>query len=457
MAVINGKKVELIKNDAQANAVSLEDGKKSQRVNAGVGLYLKLRVSSSGTLGKYWEHPYKHNGKALWLSLGTFNPKSKTKHVSCAMARTRLAEAMVIQANRLDPADAKKLDKARKAKDDAEALALIAKEKEQAKADGNTFEVIARRWHNSTLPTRSPKDAKQIMRRLVREVFPTIGDIPVANLRKQTVMDLLVNIYHSKKNNGTERNELGRRIAINVRSALNYAVDAGLIEYVPMGNISRLMPPPISKGYPSIHTSAELGKLLRDINAYEGTYVVCMALKLLPLVVCRNTEFRSAEWAHIDFERLEWVIPASNRKQKTTLKAVAGNYHIVPLPKQAIALLKDLQAVTGNSKYLFDRPTNKSGFLSENGINQALNRMGYKGIHCGHGWRSTFSTILNEMNVNDDAIEKQIGHKLKGGASRLAYLRSNFLEPRREIVQMWADYLDALRDGAQVIPFKRSA
>jgi len=457
MAVINGNKVELIKNDAQAKAVTLEEGKKSQRINAGVGLYLQLKISKSGTLGKYWEHPYKHDGRALWLSLGTFNPKSKAKHVSCAKARTKLAEAMVIQGEGLNPSDAKKLDKANQAKAKADALALIVKEKAEAKVDCNTFEVITRRWHKSTLPKRSPKDAAQIIRRLEKEIFPAIGSIPVAKLTRQAVMELLTDIYHSKKADGTERNDLARRIAMNVRSALNYAVDIGLIEYAPIGKLDTALPPPIHKHYPAIKTAPELGKLLRDTYNYKGTYLVCMALKLLPLVMFRNTEFRSAEWAHIDFDSMEWVIPSENRKQKTTLKADDENYHIVPLPKQAIALLGELQAVTGDCKYLFDKPVNKDGFLSENAINQALKRMGYQGVHCAHGWRATFSTMLNEMNVNEDAIEKQLAHNVKGGAVRQAYLQSNFLEQRRGIVQQWADYLDGLRSGADVIPIKRKA
>jgi len=455
MAVINGKEIKLIKNDAQALAITLEQGKKSERVKAGTGLYLRLRVSKSGTLGKYWEHPYKHAGKALWLSLGTFNPKNKDRHVSRSKARTRLTEAMVIQGDGLNPADDKKIKRANQAKKKADELAAIAKEKEQSTVDSNTFEIMARRWHNSTLPKRSPKDAAQIMRRLENEVFPTIGNMPVATLGKQTVMALLVELYHSKKADGTERNDLARRIAMNVRSALNYAVDAGLIEYAPIGNLNTLMPSPIHRHYPSIKTSAELGKLLRDIYGYKGTYLVCMALKLLPLVLFRNTEFRSAEWAHIDFDAMEWVVPSENRKQKTTLKADCQNYHIVPLPSQAIALLKELQSLTGGSRYLFDKPTNKDGFLSENAINQALKRMGYQGIHCAHGWRTTFSTMLNEMNVNSDAVEKQLAHNIKGGAVRQAYLQSNFLEQRRGIVQQWANYLDGLRDGADVIPIKR--
>jgi len=169
-------------------------------------------------------------------------------------------------------------------------------------------------------------------------------------------MDLLTSIYHSKKADGTGKNELARRIAMNMRSALEYAVDVGLIEYAPIGKLDKALPRPIAKSYPAIRTPIELGELLRDIREYEGrgTYLVCMALKLLPLVLFRNAEFRGAEWSHIDFESMECVIPAENRKQKTALKADDENYHVVPLPRQAIELLKELQAFTGGCKYLFD-------------------------------------------------------------------------------------------------------
>ncbi len=459
MAVIHGKEIDFIKNDAQAAAVTLEEGRKSQRVNAGLGLHLRLRVSSSGTVGKSWEHQYRHKCKTAWLSLGTFNPKNKAKHVSCADAREKLSDAMSEQHKGIDPAESKRLDKAKKAKEKADALAMLAEEKVQEESDRNTVEVVARRWHQSTLPERNPKDARVIIRRLEQYIFPSIGSIPIADLSKAMLMELLTGIYHSKKKDGTEKNETGRRVAMNMRSALEYAVDIGLIEHPPIGRLDKALPTPIRKKLPSIKTASELGKLLRDVYEYEarGTYLVCMALKLLPLVVFRNTEFRSAEWSHIDFKRMEWVIPAENRKQKTALKADDENYHIVPLPRQAIELLKELQVFTGGCKYLFDKPTNKDGYLSENAITQALKRMGYQGIHWGHGWRATFSTLLNEMSVNSDAIEKQLAHNIQGGAVRQAYLQSNFLEQRRAIVQQWADYLDALRDGAVVIPIKRQA
>jgi len=191
-----------------------------------------------------------------------------------------------------------------------------------------------------------------------------------------------------------------------------------------------------------------VGKLLRAIDDYQGSFVVQCALKLAPLLFVRPGELRHAEWEEISFENAEWNIPKEKMKMKEP--------HLVPLSKQAIEILKKLHALTGSGRYLFPGRTSQRP-MSDNAILAALRNMGYaKEEMSGHGFRAMARTILDEvLQIRPDFIEHQLAHAVKDPNGR-AYNRTAHLAERRKMMQTWADYLDGLKVGAKVIPFKKT-
>lgn len=279
-------------------------------------------------------------------------------------------------------------------------------------------------------------------------MFPFIGSVPVADLKKTQVADVLTAIAER----GTI--EIAKRIGQITRQVLDYAADRGLIDAIPMGNTKNLIPSRKAKPMPAITDSKRIGELLRAIYAYEGSFVVCQALKLLPLVAVRSGEFRTAEWREFDLEGGLWTIPAAHRKLVKSAKADPANVHLVPLSTQAVAILKELQQLTGAGRHVFPSVRGDVRAMSENAINVAIHAMGFADM-VGHGWRAVFSTSLNEQGFNPDCIERQLAHTEKNKV-RAAYNRGDYLAERKKMMQHWADYLDGLREGADIISIKRS-
>ena len=192
----------------------------------------------------------------------------------------------------------------------------------------------------------------------------------------------------------------------------------------------------------------KVGGLLRALDSYEGGLIVRCALKVAPLVFVRPGELRRAEWTEIDLDKAEWVIPAGKMKMREK--------HVVPLSRQALEILKELQPLTGEGKYLFPSPRTSDRPMSDNAILSALRRMGYTGDQMtGHGFRSMASTLLNEQGWNRDAIERQLAHAERDEI-RAAYNYAQHLPERRKMMQAWADHLDGLREGAEIIPFEKA-
>jgi len=355
------------------------------------------------------------------------------------VAKAKLQDVKSLLSEGIDPNHKKRAERQAN-------IAATRQQEEQAKEDANTFEVVARQWHTIHENGWSDKHAKTILRRFELHVFPAIGSIPVAQLTKSQVADVLTAIAAR----GTA--EIAKRIAQITRQVLEYASDRGLIDAIPMGNMKTLLPQRKAKPMPAITDSKRIGMLLRVIHAYEGSFVVCQALKLLPLVAVRSGEFRTAEWAEFDLEGALWTIPAAHRKLTKAAKADPANVHLVPLSTQAVAILKELQQLTGSGKHVF--PSVRRGRpMSENAINVAIHAMGFDDM-VGHGWRAVFSTSLNEQGFNPDAIERQLAHTEKN-AVRAAYNRGDYLDERQKMMQHWADYLDGLRDGADIISINR--
>lgn len=192
------------------------------------------------------------------------------------------------------------------------------------------------------------------------------------------------------------------------------------------------------------------------MDAYQGSLVVRSALCLSPLVLLRPGELRAAEWAEIDLDQATWTIPIKRMKAPTHIKQANQSVHIVPLSRQAVALLKELYSYTGQFKYVFPGARGASRPLSDNGVRVALRTMGYDNqMITPHGFRGMASSLLNQLGWNPDAIERQLAHK-ESNQIRAAYNRAEYLEERREMLQAWADYLDSLRVGGQILTFRKA-
>lgn len=243
--------------------------------------------------------------------------------------------------------------------------------------------------------------------------------------------------------------ETAHRVLQQCGQVFRYAVATGRAERDPSTDLKGALPPVKVKHHASIVEPKLIGELLRAISRYSGSFITASALRFAPLVFARPGELRRAEWTEFDLDKAEWRIPASKMKMAST--------HIVPLSKQAMAIVEALKPVTGSGKYLFPSIRTATRPMSENTINAALRRLGYSGDEMtGHGFRSMASTLLNEQGWNRDAIERQLAHSERDGV-RAAYNYAEYLPERREMMQAWADYLDELATGAQIISFQQSS
>lgn len=427
--------------DQEVKSAKIPKGKSLKKLFDGGGLYLLVLKS-----GKYWRLDYRMSGKRKTLAMGSYPATPLAGNVDALGVYQKGARDLRNEAKRLikqgiDPSQKKQQDK-------REHIAAQALLKAEQAIEANTFEVIAREWHSLHLARWSPKHAQTIIRRFELHVFPVIGDIPVAKLTKSHVADLLTSIVKH------DTLEIAKRIGQITRQVLEYASDKGVIDAIPMGNTKNLLPSRKARHWPAITEPKRIGEFMRSIYDYQGTFVVCQALKVLPLLAARSGEFRYSQWPEFDFEAALWTIPAIHRKLPKEEKEDPANVHLVPLSKQAIQILKDLKQLTGDAKYVFPSQRSNDKPMSDDAINDAIDTMGYKGEMVGHGVRTMFSSSMNEQGFNPDAIERQLAHKEKN-AIRAAYNRAEYLPERTRMMQHWADYLDGLRQGAGVVPLHR--
>lgn len=386
---------------------------KFYKLTDGDGLY--LHVSEKG--GKWWRFKYRFDGKQKLLSLGTY------PEISLLDARQRRDEARRKLANNIDPSAVRKA------------------QKQSSIQETETFEVIAREWHDRFKSTWSEGHASTIMDRMERDLFPWIGKRPIAEIKAP---ELLAAMRRVESRGALETAHRIRTIGGQV---FRYAVATGRAERDISADLKGALPQPQEKHRAAITEPAEVAKLLRAIDDYSGSFVVKCALKIAPLVFVRPGELRHMEWTELDFENAQWNIPAGKMKMKEP--------HLVPLSRQAIEILKDLQNLTGTSRYCFPSGRSFDRALSDNAILSALRRMGYeKDEMSGHGFRAMARTILDEvLQIRPDFIEHQLAHAVRDPNGR-AYNRTAHLNERRKMMQTWADYLDGLKCGAKVLPFR---
>lgn len=372
------------------------------------GLYLEVRPEG----GKWWRLRYWFNSKEGRLSLGTY------PDVSLKMARERRDEARRMIAQGIDPSQARKAAKC------------------ETVACEETFERIAREWWAKFQPTWTEEHGLQILRRLELNVFPWIGSHPIKEITAPEVLAL------ARRIESRGALEMAHRTIQGCGQVFRYGIATGRCERNPAGDLRGALPPVKEKHHPSITDPKEIAPLLRSMDSYQGSPITACALRLAPLVFVRPGELRQAEWTEFDLDAKEWRIPASKMKMRVQ--------HIVPLSRQAIAIIEELRPLTGNGRYLFPSMRTLERPMSENTVNGALRRLGYtKDELTGHGFRSMASTLLNEQGWNRDAIERQLAHAERDNI-RAAYNYAEFLPERRKMMQGWADYLDKLKTGATV-------
>jgi integrase len=377
------------------------------------GLYME--VSPSG--GKWWRLKYRYNGKEKRLSLGVY------PDVSLKDARDRRDDARKLLANEIDPSENRKAEKI-------------------AKGGGNSFEVVAREWFAKYSSNWTTDHGGRIIRRLERDVFPWIGDKPIA---KVTAPELLSVIHRIEKRGALET---AHRALGNCGQVFRYSIATGRAERDPSGDLRGALPPAKGEHFAAITEPKQVAEILKAIDGYEGSLIVRCALRLAPLVFVRPGELRKAEWEDINFKKLEWRYMVTK----------TGTQHIVPLSRQAVEILKEILPLTGNGRYVFPGARSKERPMSDNAILAAMRRMGIgKEEMSGHGFRAMARTILDEvLGVRPDFIEHQLAHAVHDPNGR-AYNRTAHLPERKKMMQQWADYLEKLKAGAKVIPLQRGA
>ncbi len=382
---------------------------------------LFLLVTPAG--GKSWRFKYRFGGKEKLLALGTY------PEITLLEARHRRDEARKLVANGVDPSAVKKAVKAAKSEGGA-----------------NSFEVVAREWHTKFTPTWSDSYTNWVLRRLEQYVFPGIGSRPIAELKGTDILKVLRRIEEVTL-------ETAHRVKFVIGQIFRYAVGSGRAERDWTADLKGQLPVRSQKHHSAITDPKEVAGLLRAIDVYTGTYTVKCALRLSPLVFLRPGELRQAEWSEFNLEAAEWNIPIERLKLKKRVKETRkGEKHLVPLATQAVTLLKELQALTGESQYVFPCVRSFARPMSNMAINGALARMGYKGEMTAHGFRAMARTILDEeLQARVDFIEHQLAHAVKDPNGR-AYNRTAHLAERKKMMQQWADYLDGLKHGTKVIP-----
>jgi integrase len=364
---------------------------------------LTLLVQPNGA--RLWRFRYRFAGREKMLSLGSYPA------TSLAGARKKRDAAKADLEAGIDPS---------------------AKRQAERTARADTFAAIAEEWigQNAAL---DPDTREQYRRRLSKYVFPKLGSWPIATITAPEILRVLRNIE------STGRLETAHRVRSAVSRVFRYALATGRADRDPAADVRGAIASPKASNFAAIVDPREVGRLLRAIEGYQGQPAVMCALRLAPLVFVRPGELRGAEWAEFDRDAAEWRIPAQRMKM--------DERHVVPLSRQVLAILDELEGYTGAGRFLFPSLRTRERCISENTLNAALRRLGYDGNeHTAHGFRTTASTLLNELGWHPDVIELQLAHKPRAKV-RAAYNRAERLAERRKMMQAWADYLDGLKAG----------
>lgn len=388
---------------------------KPYKLAAGRGLHLLVKTDGS----KHWQFRFRFDGKENTIAVGRY------PEVSLVSAEQQATGALELLANGINPSENKKAAKATK----TGALA-------------NSFEVIAREWANSYFTNKSESHKERTFRRLESYLFPWLGSKPISEITAPQILEVVKRIENLNKL------ETAHRTLQATSQVFRYAVQTGRALRDPCVDLRGALPATVVKHMAAFTEPKEIAELLRAIDGFTGSFTVQTALRLSPLVFTRPSELRTAKWADIDLEANEWRY----RVSKT------NTMHLVPLSKQAAKLFADMHPLSGHGEFVFQGGHDPKKPMSAAAINAALQRMGYdtKTEITAHGFRAMARTILHErLNIDPYIIEHQLAHKVPD-ALGAAYNRTKFIEQRTAMMQAWADYLDELKAGAKVIPFKQA-
>lgn len=363
-----------------------------------------------------WRFKYRFGGREKLLALGA-HPDVPLKR-----AREKREDARRMVADGVDPGEARK---------------------EQRANSAHTFRAIADEWLEIQTKTLAPETISILRGRLTSTLYPAFGGKPLADIKASDLLSVVRGI----EARGTH--ESAHRVRALFGRVARYAIATGRAERDVSADSRGALTPVVTEHFAAITEPRRIGELMRAIHSYVGHRSTEFALKLAPLVFVRPGEQRAAEWAEFDLDAAEWRIPGARMKM--------GREHIVPLATQAVALLRNLQELAGAGRLLFPGLRTPDRPISDNTLNAALRRLGFsQNEMTAHGFRTMASTRLNEMGFPPDIIELQLAHAEKDQV-RAAYNRATRLEDRRKMMQAWADYLDGLRAGTNVVALKRSA
>lgn len=391
-------------------------GNKPIKLFDGGGLY--LLVTPSG--GKWWRLKFRSGGKEKLLSLGTY------PEIGLKDAREKRETTRKLIANGVDPSEKRKSMK-----------------REAIITGANTFEAVASEWMDGRKTQVSLGQHEKTLARMKSDVFPWMGRRPISEIDAPEILVVL------RRVDSRGARYTAHRLRSQISQVFRFAIATGRAKGDPAKDLIGAIPSPVEKHFASITEPAKVAEMLRAFDGFSGTFTVLCALKLASLLFVRPGELRKAEWAQIDLEKAEWRY----RVSKTNTD------HLVPLASQIVAILRELHALTGQGLYVFPGARSATRPMSDAAINAALRRLGYdtRTEITGHGFRAMARTILHEeLHQKPEVIEHQLAHSVPD-ALGTAYNRTKFLKERKTMMQLWADYLDKLKAGADVIPLHGSA
>ncbi len=388
---------------------------KRQKLFDGGGLFLE--VTPQG--GKGWRLKYRFAGKEKLLSLGVY------PEVSLKQARERRDAERKRLAEGVDPSHYRKAFKAK-----------------QLEGAANSFEAVAREWYAKNAPTWAENHGPRTLRRLEKDLFPWVGRRPVAEV---TAPEILVCLRRIEARGAIET---AHRALQNAGQVMRYAVATGRAERDPTSDLRGALQPVTKTHFAAVTEPKRAAELLRTLDGYEGSFIVRCALRLASLVFVRPGELRQAKWADVDLEAAEWRYHVT----KTDTE------HIVPLSRQAVEILNEIKPLTGSGMYVFPSARTEVRPMSNNAVLAAMRRMGIDSDEMtGHGFRAMARTILDEvLGVPAHLIEHQLAHAVRDANGR-AYNRTAHLPERKKMMQQWANYLDQIKVGGNVVPLTKHA
>jgi len=386
------------------------------RLSDGGGLYLQIQPKGA----KYWRLAYRYAEKQKTLAIGVY------PNISLADARSKRDEAKKLLSKGIDPSNL---------------MSKKVRKQTESENQENSFEAIAREWHEQQKGRWSENHAERVIESLEKEAFPDIGNIPILELTAPHVLAVL------RKVEKRGALEVASRILQRCSAVFRYAIQTGKAEHNPVTDLQSALKTKKVEHLPALKR-ADLPEFLEKLKVYDGLTITRLALKLVVLTFVRSGELRGAQWNEFDFENNEWRIPAERMKMRAE--------HVVPLSEQAIEILNELKLLTGKHDLVFPSDRSWRKPISENTMLYAMYRMGYHGRATVHGFRATASTILNESGFKPDVIERQLAH-IERNKVRAAYHRSEYLEERKQMMQWWADFIEGLQDNNNIVPINQAS